>query len=169
MVQRYVRGITLVETLIYLALFTIVVGGLVASAYALFESSDRNQTKAMLQMEQDFLIAKIDWALDGAESISVPIDSRLSVTMWDASIRNPVQICLSSTAMRLSLQGVSCETLGDVLNNTNVHISNLIFIHTKSAGIDASERVEAGFTISATTPNGMTISQIASTTRYIHS
>ena len=169
MVQKYVRGITLVETLIYLALFTIVVGGLLASAYALFESNDRNQTKAMMQMEQDFLIAKIDWALGGAESVSVPTDSRLSVTLWDASIGNPVQICLSGTAMRLSLEGVSCETLGDVLNNGTVHVSNLVFIHVKGAGIGAPERVEAGFTISATTPNGMTISQIASTTRYIRS
>ncbi|MBI5470120.1 prepilin-type N-terminal cleavage/methylation domain-containing protein [Candidatus Kaiserbacteria bacterium] len=160
MTSRYSAGITLIETLVYLALFTIVIGGLLASAYAFFESGGRNQTKAMMQLEQDFLASKINWALDGAESVAVPSAARLSVTMRDASEGNPVQICLAGSDMRLSVGGVTCAS-AETLNNSNVRISNLVFIRTQA-------RLEVGFIISATTSNGMIISQTASTTRYLY-
>jgi type II secretory pathway pseudopilin PulG len=162
------KGFTLIEALVYIGLFTIVVGGLITASYGFFESLDRNQTRAMLQAEQDFIIAKIDWALDGAQSVTVPSSSSVSVTKWDTSIGNPVQICAAGSAVRILLGVGTCSTAGQMLTNTNVTISNLVFIRTVAAGINAPESVEAGFTISAKTPTGATISQTASTTRYLH-
>lgn len=162
------RGFTLIEALIYIGLFTIVVGGLITASYGFFESLDRNQTRAILQAEQDFLIAKIDWALDGAQSVSVPSSSRVSVTKWDVSAGDPIQVCAAGTDVRILRGAGTCSTAGAILNNTNVTVSNLTFIRTALAGINAPESIEAGFTITARTPTGATLSQVASTTRYLH-
>ncbi len=152
------RGFTIIETLIYLALFALIIGGFIVSVYALFASGDRNQTKDMLQEEKNFLVAKINWAMSGAQTISSPSagtsGSILSLTKYDGSTET---IALAGTDMKLN---------GNILNNTNVTISNVVFIHTYSGGTNP-DSVEAGFTISARTPQGSLVSQSASTTRYI--
>lgn len=162
------RGFTLIEALVYIGLFTIVVGGLITASYGFFESLDRNETRAMMQAEQDFILAKIDWALDGASAVSVPSSSSVSITKWDTSVGNPVQICAAGTDVRILRGAGTCSSAGSVLNNSNVTITDLTFIRTVAAGINAPESVEAGFTITATMPNSASISQTASTTRYLH-
>src|SRR5213078_842008 len=75
------KGFTLIETLVYLALFAIMIGGIVAASYLLFESSNRNQTKAMMQEEKNFILGKINYALSGAKSASV-FGTSLTVTKY---------------------------------------------------------------------------------------
>ncbi len=58
------RGFTLIETLIYIALFALLIGGGISSAFSLIASSDRIGTQAMLEEEGNFLLAKIGWALE---------------------------------------------------------------------------------------------------------
>ncbi len=148
------HGFTLIETLVYLALFALIIGGLVVAAYMLFETSDRNQTKAMMQEEENFLLGKINWTLSGASSVSVPVAHSLLVTKYDGTI---VTITASDGTMKLN---------GTPLNNSNVTVSNLVFIRTYAGGTNP-ESIEAGFTASARTPTGIIISEIASTTRYL--
>lgn len=148
------RGFTLIETLVYLALFALIIGGLVVAAYMLFETSDRNQTKAMMQEEENFLLGKINWALSGASIVSVPVALSLLVTKYDGTI---VTITASDGTMTLN---------GTPLNNSNVTVSNLVFIRTYAGGTNP-ESIEAGFTTSAKTPTSIIISEIASTTRYL--
>ena len=66
------KGFTLIETLIYLALFAIFFGGAAAAAYAVIETSGRNLTKSMVQEEGNFMLAKINWALSGVQTIDAP-------------------------------------------------------------------------------------------------
>ncbi len=158
MIDMPQKGFTLIETLVYLALFSIIIGGLIAASYMLFETSDRNQTKAMMQEEENFLIAKINWALSGASSVSVPSanssGSTLTVTKYDG------------TSFTINRSGTDLIMNFTPLNNTNVAISKLVFIHTYAGGTNP-ESVEAGFTISAQTPTGGTIFETASTTSYV--
>jgi len=65
------RGVTLLETLIYIALFALLIGGGVSSAYSLIESSDRIGVHAMVEEEGNFLLAKIQWALEEGMSVEV--------------------------------------------------------------------------------------------------
>jgi Tfp pilus assembly protein PilE len=152
------RGFTLVETLVYIALFGILVGGFVVSAYNLFESNDRNQTKAMLQQEKEFVIGKINWALSSAKTVTTPAagasGASLSVTNYDNSV---ITMGLVSGAVTVG---------GAPITNSNVIVSNLVFIHTYAGGTNP-DSVEAGFTIRAMTPDGKSVTQTASTTRYI--
>ena len=148
------RGFTLIETLMYLGLFSIIIGGLTVSAYSFFELSGRNQYKAVLQNEQDFLIAKINMVVRNAQSVTIPA-AGASASVLDA------------TGNTIALGNSGTVTLnGFALNATGTTISNVVFIHTYAGGSNP-ESIEAGFTISLVTPSGSYISQSASTTNFL--
>ncbi len=156
------KGFTLIETIVYLALFSILMTGIIASVYALMESGDRNQTKAMLQEEKEYLLGKLNWALSGAQTVSTPVagfsGTSLNIVKYDGT---PVTLSRVGTKMTFKTTGAPVD-----LNNDSVMVTNLVFIHTYAGGANP-ESVEAGFTLTATSTNGMTITQTASTTRYI--
>lgn len=64
------RGFTIFEALIYIALFTIVVGGSVLTAYQLFQGSAQVQAMAEGENELNFVLRKLSWLLSGAEVVS---------------------------------------------------------------------------------------------------
>jgi len=157
------RGFTLIETLVYIALFALIIGGFVAASYMLFETSDRNQTKAMMQEEENFLIGKINFALSGAQNIAAPFIIAPATTASDTTL---TLMKYDGTVVVITLANGTTTYNGQPLNNSNVTVSRLVFIHTYAGGTNP-ESVEAGFTISARTPTGALVSETASTTRYL--
>ena len=164
--RRSQTGFTIIELVIYLALFAIVMSGAISAVYNIFESSERNQTRAMLQDEGDFLLAKVEWSLTSLQTINSPpaplSDSVLWVTRWDTAAGNPWVIDLYGTDMRLSRSGNPPQTL----NNSNVQVSNLAFTHSFAGGVNP-ESVAASFTLSSHTPGGMTISEDFSSVKFL--
>ena len=155
--KTHESGFTIIETLVYLGLFAVMFVGMVSASYLLFESSDRNQTKAMMQEEKNFVVGKIIGALTNAESITAS-GSTLVVTKYDGT----------SATIAITGSNVWLNNSSNILNNSNVAISNLVFIHTYDPSNPLNpDSVEAGFKISAKTPQGSTISQTASTTVYL--
>jgi prepilin-type N-terminal cleavage/methylation domain-containing protein len=70
--KKLTSGFTLIEVIIYLALFSILMAGLFSGAFAILESSRRTDTRALLAEEGSFVIAKTQWELSGAELITEP-------------------------------------------------------------------------------------------------
>lgn len=159
---------TLIETIIYLGLFGILMGGAVVAAYNLFEASHRAQTHALVQAESDFLIAKVQWVLSGVRSVTTPAagtpGSTLTVAKWDTSLGDPMRIALSGTNMTLQ-RGTGPEV---VLNNSNVRITSLVFTHTSATGDGLNpESVNARITLTAQAPTGSPVTRTVETTMYI--
>ena len=164
-------GFTLIEAIVYLALFGIIMSGAVITAYQIVESSGRTETRAMVQEEGDFIVGKINWALSGIQSITAPatpipggactVSNTLSVTKWDASIGN-ILITLSAGDVTLGRGGNQPKPL----NNSNVTVTNLGFTHCYTGGINP-ESIALAFTVSALSPNGVTISQDFFTSNYV--
>jgi type II secretory pathway pseudopilin PulG len=165
-------GFTLIETVVYLALFGFIMSGAVLSAYQLIEASGRSNTRAMLSEEGDFISAKIDWVLSGVQTVVTPVtptvggectvSNTLSVVKWDTSV-GTVVVAISSSDLTLSKEGGPA----DVLNNSNMTVSNMNFVHCYLGGTNP-ESVEAHFTLSARTPNGTLMSKDFFTSDYIH-
>jgi type II secretory pathway pseudopilin PulG len=157
------RGFTLIETLIYLALYTIIIGGALAAVYSMLESDARNETAAMVEEEGDFLIGKIDWVLSDTASVQSPISSgkELSITLADGSA-----VVFRPIASALSIHAGSAQE--QILNNTDVSVIGLTFIHSLSTsdGLDP-ESVSASFTLVATTSDGRVLSRDFSTLEYL--
>ena len=161
------QGVTLIETMVYLALFSMIIGGAVLSAYQIFESSGRSRTRSMLTEEGNFLSGKMLWALSGARTVDAPLkplvgapctqSNTLSVTKWDTAI-GVLVFAQSGGDLTLARGGGGAAAI----NNSNVAISALSFKHCYQGGF-APESVEVAFTLSARTPSGAIISQDFST------
>lgn len=65
-------GFTLFEVLIYIALFSVIIGSGVLAAFNIFDGSLRVQQIANQEVELDFVLNKLEWALSGS-SIEEPV------------------------------------------------------------------------------------------------
>ena len=100
------KGFTIIETLIYLALFTILIGGVMISAYFIVQASSDSQQNTVIQEEANFLSGKIRWELNGESYGSSTVDADFA------------------------LNGGNLEFLGDPINSNTVSITNLVFTKT---------------------------------------
>jgi Tfp pilus assembly protein PilE len=161
--KKHNRGFTLIETLVYLALYAIIISGALTAVYTILESSARNQTQAMVQQEGTFLIGKIDWAVSNVSSIQSPVatGTALVVTKYDGNI---VSVQQNGANLEISENAGPFQTL----NNTNIGISHILFTHTlpDADGIDP-ESIEANMTIFATTSDGHVFSREFTTVKYL--
>jgi len=157
------RGFTVIETLVYLALYAIIIGGSLAAVTSIIASSARNETTAMVEEEGDYLTAKVDAALSGAVSVQSPVTtgSLLSITRSDGST---VSFSINGTNMQIQEGAENAE----VLNNSNVSVEDLSFINTLASndGLDP-ESVSVSFTLIATTSDGHALSRDFSSLEYL--
>lgn len=162
-------GFTIIETLVYLGLFGIVMAGIIVAAYSTFELTDRIKTKAMLTAEGNFLLSKINWAMSGVQTINLPAVgctvncNALSVDKWDTGIGNPVQVTLDPVSGKIRIQKASGPIYD--LNNADTNVDSLVFDH-QGTGTNP-EWLTATFVLSAKTPNGQTVAQTFTTTKYL--
>jgi len=132
-----------------------IIGGFVTASYALFETTARNQTKAMLQDEENFIMQKILYALETAKTVSVPSQNSLTITSYSGST-----VTINSSGTNVLWNGGA-----QPLNNSNVSVNTLKFTHVGS-GTDP-EYVQVELSVSAKMPNGLTLFDSASSTRYL--
>jgi type II secretory pathway pseudopilin PulG len=157
------KGFTIIETLVYLGLYAIIMGGAITAVYTIFSSSAHNQTQAMIQEEGSYLLGKIDWVLSNAHTVEEPVStgSVLSIIRFDGS-------SASISQNGKDMQIIEGSYPLQVLNNTNITIRDLVFIHTNSSadGINP-ESVQASFTVYATTSDGLSFSRSFVTVKYL--
>ncbi len=151
-------GFTLIETLVYIVLFTFIIGGLLVTTYNIIESTGKNQLKVAVQEEGGFVIKKIEWALSGATSITVS-PTTLSVTK--ASLagtgQNPLLFALNGQNLELK-RG---SGLSVVLNSGSVGVTALIFTHIPPSG-GKPRGIKANITLTS-----QTYSQSFETIKYL--
>ncbi len=161
------HGFTLIEVLIYLALFAILLVGILAAAYSVIESSGRNQAKIVVISEGNFLVGKINWALSGAQAVNLPFvgtsGSVLSINkitgidpVTGQPITTSILVALSGADITIQEGGNPAEKL----NTSNVAVSNLLFTHVSDSGDGINpESVSSTFTVSARTEKGVLFSE----------
>ncbi len=138
------KGFTLVETMIYIALFGIVIYGAFVGAYNLLEGGKRNINTAKIEEEGTFINRKINWALTGATNVTVTSGgTKITITRPDLGPQSPLVISETGSNMTIT-RGTGSET---ELNNDRFHISGTQFVYTAGAGgrppsISATFKVE---------------------------
>jgi hypothetical protein len=151
-------GFTLIEAIIYLALFAVIFSGALAAAVNVAESSARSQAKIMVLDEGEFLAAKIRWAFLGAQSVEVGETltvNRLAETDGGSlPVMMAIRISVLDGNMILSYPGGAAPD-AFVLNNSNVKVSNIIFRRAISVSAGNSyESVIVGYRLSTKTDTG---------------
>ena len=66
-------GFTLIETLIYIALFGIILTGVITAAYPLITGADRLSQRVTAESEAQFVLHKIGWALSVTPISSIDV------------------------------------------------------------------------------------------------
>ncbi len=158
--MRTQAGFTLMETLIYLALFAIVIGGGMVAVFEIIQSTDATNNKIIMQEEANFFLRKIDWSLTGATAVSVPASTSLQTTKNISG--TPTQINFSLSGSNLNYQQGSGSAA--VLNSSSIAVSNLSFVKTSTAG--EPDAITASFTLTSV-QNGRAASDNFSTTKYL--
>ncbi len=160
-------GFTMIEMIVYLALFGILVGGAIVSVYAMFESQARNQNHAMVTQEGNYILGKIDWAITGATSIDTTQPNQLLIMRNGIPAgENPLIFLVTSGNIYMYRNTISGTA--QPLNNSNIIITNLVFTHTLGTGDGLTpESIKASFTINTKTSTGLPYSQDFSLFKYL--
>lgn len=133
LIKNNTKGFTLIETLLYLALFTLIIGGGMAAAYQIIQSTEATHQKVIIQEEADFLLRKLEWALSGATVGNVSFTA------------TTLTVTISGVPVTFSWDGNDNITLDSALLNSS-------FVKVKPvAGVmfnmPSSERVDITFTV----------------------
>ena len=148
-------GFTLIETLIYMVLFAIVIGGGMVATYQIIEATDADHNHVILQEEANFLLRKINWALTGANSFSI-ISSPPSLSITKTG--SPT-IIFNENSNNLQITRGTGSPI--ILNSSNITVTNLSFLP-----ISGGTGITTSFALT-TVQNGRPASQTFSTTKYL--
>lgn len=117
-------GFTLIETVIYIALFSIVIFGGIVGSYNIIEGSNKNSEDIKIQKESLFINQKISWAITNASSILISnIGKTLTISRPDLNNESPIIITEAGSVITLS-RGANPSS---ILNNNRYKVSDLIF------------------------------------------
>lgn len=86
------KGFTLLETIIYIALFSVLMAGVLETVYVLFLSNAQYSKAIAVQEEATFLNRKLSWALSGATALSAPNPETLIITRPDLGMESPLVV-----------------------------------------------------------------------------
>jgi prepilin-type N-terminal cleavage/methylation domain-containing protein len=151
------RGFTLVETIVYIALLGILMTGAVMMSYHIVQSSSNVSSKNTVQEEGNFVMSKISWALSGVSN-SMPAFSgypnNITIQRYDGNttkfkwMSNGSQKWIENSELNKNSGAFASTTT----NNVNVSMLQFHYIPasgTAPAGIEASTTVN-GVTFSMT-------------------
>ncbi len=96
------KGFTILETIIYIALFSILMTGILVTVYELLAGGAQNRESVAIQEEGTFVNRKIGWALGGATALSVPDSKTLVITRPDLGGQSPLTFTESGGHMLIS-------------------------------------------------------------------
>ena len=117
------------ETIIYIALFGLLMIGVLTGVYNLLFASEGDINAMRIQQEGMFLNSKINWALSNASSVSVsPGGDTLTITRPDLGVQSPITISVTEGNMTLARAGNAALQL----NNERLKVEDALFIYTES-------------------------------------
>jgi prepilin-type N-terminal cleavage/methylation domain-containing protein len=135
------QGFTLIEVLLYVAIVSIIFGGILAFMEIVFNVRTKQQAVAKVESSGNLIISTLTQNIRNAKSITLPAASStsqsLNLVMKDGGI-SPVVVALSEGAIRISERGMSTTTLA----SQNVTALNLIFTNLSRSNTPGSLRFE---------------------------
>lgn len=124
MKDKLIAGFTLLEVVIYIALFSILLGGAFVTIYQLIMGSNKTYMSTTIQNEGNFIERKLAWSLSGLDSANPPIvaGSGCGQTLTVTKINHP----LNPIVFRINVDTLEISENGGTyvpLTTTNVKVS----------------------------------------------
>jgi len=132
--MRYIKsqsGFTLIEALIYIALFAVIIGGLMLTAYQIFEATAQVQKMAQREVEYNFVLEKIMWVLarNTDEDIIKPLEGEASDKLRVTKGTEIYEFSANGSSVVLTKDPDGSPAIYN-LSNPRVLISEINFIRT---------------------------------------
>ncbi|OGZ68622.1 MAG: hypothetical protein A3D35_01200 [Candidatus Staskawiczbacteria bacterium RIFCSPHIGHO2_02_FULL_34_9] len=163
MIQQ--KGFTLIETLIYIFLFAIIIGGGMIATYNIIESTNASYNHVVLQEEANFIFSKVSWALTGADSVDPIIDPKtlkIKKTIPGNPTPTNFTFTLPDNENHLTIKRNSGPSINS--NSDSVLVSNVSF--ERISGVGKPDAVKMNFTLT-TLQNGRPATQDFSFIKYL--
>ena len=127
------KGFTLIETLIYIALFSIILTGILLTAYQIIDGSEKTRQKVILEEEANFLMRKFSWATAGIRSGDIvnPSQNREGPVLEIVRGENGIRFSQNGEVIYVErgLDNVWGPTVALSSSNVVVDADSLYFIH----------------------------------------
>ena len=149
------KGFTLIETLLYIALLGIIIGGSIIASYSLMGVAARARTASNIEDEGNFLMAKLDWALNQTKSINQPGPNTSGQELYLITLDDNRLIFSVDSGKKLNLQTNNSPALP--LNNNETQITNVNFIRQTATG--QTDSITINFSLKMLTQNGSPLTQ----------
>jgi len=106
------KGFTLIETLIYIALFGIILTGVITAAYPLITGADRLSQRVTAESEAAFVLHKIAWALSSWSVQSVVGGGNtLTITFQVGGPYNSIAFAQNANAIEMNSQPLTASRI----------------------------------------------------------
>ena len=129
------NGFTLIETLLYTAMVSMVVGALLLIVYNIVISREWLDRSLSLTENKKFLIQKIVWVLQNVSAVNAPAPDEtsgiLSVNKIGGST-NPIVVDASSGIVRITSGGENPFNL----TTSDITASNILFEHASTTAYE---------------------------------
>ena len=124
------KGFTLIEAVIYFALTSAIIIGILASSYPLFTNTERLSKSVHRDLESAFVFQKVAYLMNQATAISEPASGASGNTLRLTVNGSSYQMTLDSSAVVLSVNGGTPVPL----TSSRVEITGLTFTRTAGVG-----------------------------------
>lgn len=119
--NTYHSGFTLLEMIIYIFLFSIMIGGLIMTSFLLVQNSHNTENIITAQGEMNFVLKKIDWLINQTKYIHTPIPGHPSnILLVETYTGDNIEIKYDNTNKKIFLAGNDITTI-------NVKVDELTF------------------------------------------
>jgi hypothetical protein len=138
------RGLTLIETVLYTALFSLFMTSVLVMSWELVVSMEHERSRITIQEEGNFVVQKIHGVLQNLEVISHPASAASSsvlIVYTSNNMIDPIRLRLNTSSSSIEMQRENM--LGFLpLTTRNVVVQDLVFTHVPPyADIPAGVRV----------------------------
>ena len=96
------NGFTLLETIIYCALFSVLMSGALVTVYALVSSADDITKKMNIVSEATFINQKLSWAVANAASLEIIGTTTLKIIRTDLGSDSPLVFTMQNNQLYLA-------------------------------------------------------------------
>jgi Tfp pilus assembly protein PilE len=141
-------GFTLIEVIIYIALFSLLLGTAFVVGYQLIEGAGKLNTKTNVTEEGNFVVRKFNWTFSNVSSITTPssgTSNTLTLTKYDGNVIN-----IKLKENKIEMKESSAGNTFTAITTDNVSVNSLQFTYIPASG-NSPEGITATTIINDTT------------------
>ena len=149
--NHFNEAFTLIELMLYVALVSIVISGMISFAWIVIGISMRNRTMRQVTDNGRFISKKIQYYVRNADDINLLSLNQICLSYTAQPDMDPLSIYLEDEKVFLGWGGTSdCSTLTntEVMNDPNLYIDTLFF-QDLSSGTGASKNISFDLIVSS--------------------